>query len=918
MSSTTSGNSASGSLAVCNGRHIQFVWVNANYANECSYTFTDVNDDVIFSGHGALAAPVDYTVDCLVSSCKKPKDLALTSIPGPRSVELRWTPGTSDQDAWQICVNGDEANLVNVTTNPFTLTGLEPETTYTVKIRGNCGVEKSGWSNEVTFTTDIPCPVPTNVYAAEIGPNTATLNWTCVNNSFDVRYGELVESSDNTVASWLQYDNSTISTNIGSSNGGTWTWGVKYTDNLVTGKRLTKVSIFESSEHTSSDITINIYEGGDDAPETLIHTQVVKPVANDTFHEVELSSPVNITRGKNLWITLTATGTYVMAACLATEANNQWISNQGEWTNMANLNAKLAVYGWMIRACMEVPEVDFDAIVWTTAAATGSTYELTGLQPLTNYVAQVRGNYGADGNSEWETTRFITIVANPIAKDVNVVAAQTAANISWKGYSDSYKVRYRTSLKENTSFFDDFEDDLDQWTIYTEGDTPFPKGWVIYDSGVASQGYVASAWSWYDYTAYDASNWLVTPQLSLRGNLKFKEYVNAKYPDKYEVLLSTTGNAINDFTITLREMAASAGNWGEVNIDLSNYEGQQGYIAIHHRDSDYNYLYIDDFGIFLEPTPASNWTEIVTNETNVTLTGLTPGTKYDFQIIGITDGAENAGTDIASFTTIDGSQNVDIDLADNADNSTTLSTYRGQSANVTLSGRRFYTNGTWNTLCLPFDLNAAQLAESSIAGATVKELDIAAGTYPHVTAVDKGTLYLNFKEVTSIEAGKPYIAKLTDTSEYLDDPTFSGVVIPDTYTDAAAITAALADKAVTSTDGKVTFLGTYTPVTYNAEDKSVVFLSDGGTVNYLWANGQKTYTLNAFRAYFQVNPSASTYVLNFGDGETTTGICDNEATRSDDDTWYDMSGRKVANRQSINRTLPKGVYVKNGRKIVVK
>ena len=53
-----------GSFNVCNGSEIQFVWVSGNYDSECSYVVTDINDEVIFEGSGAMSEAVSYTVDC--------------------------------------------------------------------------------------------------------------------------------------------------------------------------------------------------------------------------------------------------------------------------------------------------------------------------------------------------------------------------------------------------------------------------------------------------------------------------------------------------------------------------------------------------------------------------------------------------------------------------------------------------------------------------------------------------------------------------------------------------------------------------------------------------------------------------------------------------------------------------------------
>ena len=51
-------------LSVCNGREIQFSWVTGSYPDETSYVVKDVNGHEIFSGSGAMSAPVNYTVDC--------------------------------------------------------------------------------------------------------------------------------------------------------------------------------------------------------------------------------------------------------------------------------------------------------------------------------------------------------------------------------------------------------------------------------------------------------------------------------------------------------------------------------------------------------------------------------------------------------------------------------------------------------------------------------------------------------------------------------------------------------------------------------------------------------------------------------------------------------------------------------------
>ena len=90
-------------------------------------------------------------------------------------------------------------------------------------------------------------------------------------------------------------------------------------------------------------------------------------------------------------------------------------------------------------------------------------------------------------------------------------------------------------------------------------------------------------------------------------------------------------------------------------------------------------------------------------------------------------------------------------FADNANNSSVIASHNGECIAATLSGRTLYKDGNWNTLCLPFDL---VLEGSPLEGARVKTLESSAFDNTN------GTLTLNFSDdLTSIEAGKPYIVK---------------------------------------------------------------------------------------------------------------------------------------------------------------
>jgi hypothetical protein len=52
----------------------------------------------------------------------------------------------------------------------------------------------------------------------------------------------------------------------------------------------------------------------------------------------------------------------------------------------------------------------------------------------------------------------------------------------------------------------------------------------------------------------------------------------------------------------------------------------------------------------------------------------------------------------------------------------------------------------------------------------------------------------------------------------------------------------------------------------------------------------------------------------------TSGIqqMENSESKMENSPVYDLSGRKIVNRKSVNRKLPKGIYIVGGRKVVVK
>ena len=215
----------------------------------------------------------------------------------------------------------------------------------------------------------------------------------------------------------------------------------------------------------------------------------------------------------------------------------------------------------------------------------------------------------------------------------------------------------------------------------------------------------------------------------------------------------------------------------------------------------------------------------------------------------------------------------------------------GQELSVQLLGRTLYKDGAWNTICLPFDLT---LQGSPLEGAEAKTLEEATMTGTHVT--------LTFSDAVEVlQAGVPYIIKWDD-GENIVQPVFRNVTITSTE-----------GQTITKADGNVKFIGYYDAFNISANNADIYYMTAD---NALKRTG-KDRKLNAFRAYFKFTEAAAarSFVLDFGDMTTEIGAIENGTPDVGNKTgeWYSVDG--VKHNQQPTR---KGVYVKDGKKLVVK
>ena len=579
----------------------------------------------------------------------------------------------------------------------------------------------------------------------------------------------------------------------------------------------------------------------------------------------------------------------------------------------ADLNAYIGQKGYIaIRHfdCRDMYRLNVDNITitchadeWITVNNVNSSYTLTGLDYGTSYQVEVQAVY-ADGESSWVGTVFTTPLSNPLPTNVVVSdITQTSATISWEGQSDGYMVKYRKAASQEKFFFEDFENGLpDTWTtIDNDGDG---NNWgsleTIVDGNGNPTGFgenlVTSASFDKSGRALTPDNWLITPQIDLQGTMSvwLRGQDPAYAEEHFAIYVSTTGNTVADFTkggtVIVPETTA-ADVLTEYTYDLSAYTGQQGYIAIRHFNcTDMFSLNVDNFAILGNEIPAGDWIVVETGDTSVDLTGLEMGTEYEYTVIGIKDGEENAGTPVASFIT-----NVAITLANDDSNATEknsdiIGANVDKKVDVILSDRTLFKDGSWNTLCLPFDVT---LEGSVLEGATAKTLSDA--------TIDDTSITLTFGEaVDTLTAGTPYIIKWDAADENIIEPIFTKVTISSTES-----------QTIEKAGGNVKFTGYYDAFDITADD-GIYYMKANNTLAYSGTNR----TLKALRAYFQFakSESARTFVLDFGDGSQADGIGNIPAEMFGQGDWYTPSGIKVGDRLPTR----KGIYVNNGKKVVIK
>ncbi len=544
---------------------------------------------------------------------------------------------------------------------------------------------------------------------------------------------------------------------------------------------------------------------------------------------------------------------------------------------------------------------------------------LTNLQPGTNYKVVVFADYeDRTMSNDSEEVSFTTLgLSTPSGLSADNIT-DNSADISWISGSGNEKqcdIRYRPYIPP--LLFENFETDTQ-----SHADTSFPDGWTCIDAD--GDG---TCWemvdTYYDFNAnpnryvtsggnfpFTPDDWLVSPKVELGGIVRFgAASEDDDYLDVFAVYVSTkSATDVNDFKKISDDIVTPYGlfTFTTYEFDLSDYVGETGYIAIRHYNVTTQWiLNIDDFEVLSKESVDNKWIEVNgVTAPPCTISDLDPQTEYEVQIRAVADELASDWSGSVNFTTL-ASAELAISLADDGkSNTAVIEENDGKVCTVTLEGRTLYKDGSWNTICLPFDV--MDVDETPLAGADIRTLTTSTVNGHHVN--------LSFEKVEAILAGIPYIVKW-ESGENVVNPVFKNVTIinPKETSDVTDIFYDFAQHSLTSFDGNVKFIGYYDAFTVKPDDNPrIYYLTSDNKLKYT----AKERTLNAFRAYFtftatDTSNSNFTFSIDFGDG--TDGITSAESTPDTTAEWFTIDGRKLT-----EKPVQKGIYVTNGQKVVIK
>ena len=651
------------------------------------YTLTDLSDNTAYDVYvrADCGTGVDFSSWSLVCHfsttplCSAPTDVTVSQIAGTSAL-LTWTPAVFGATGYTVAYTEtgmDSWTTQSVTGNSYMLSGLTPETPYTVTITSECD---EGAAPVITKTFTTSClyggvmqvgngtsgnyHLPLNTFynysytqqlylANEI--NTAgditSIAFQYIYSTSQTKSNQsiyLAETDLTTLSSWIPFDSLTLVYNgtVSYNNNGTGNWvTIPFTTpfNYSGNRNLVVVVKNDDGNYTtSSNNTFNVHS------KTGMTLEYYDDDAAFSFTSPE--SPSTYSYRNNIRLGLACDPSIT---CIAPNAHVSDVTESSITVDWAPGNNESS---WEVEYNSET-----DSTWVSQGTITTPSYTLNNLQPSTLYNIRLRSVCGGGEYSNWTTvsqrTECALIATLPYTENFD----------TWTGATTT------TSVADNNLPY--------CWSYYNEGTSTSYSGYpIVYTSATfAASG--SNSMRFYTYTTagtYDDQTAILPPvdvntlpintmQISFDARA-----LSTSYPFTLEIGVMTDPTNINTF-MTVSTITTQSTTYANYEIPLSQYAGTGAYVAIRapQPTTDYNYGYVDNVVLELIPscpTPTQvhavsttttsvelGWTEngtastwiieydstgftsgsgtVVTANTNpFTISGLNASTLYDFYV----------------------------------------------------------------------------------------------------------------------------------------------------------------------------------------------------------------------------------------------------------------------------------------------
>ncbi len=543
------------------------VTINDHSGNYAKYEFSTEALDatktyyVVFryySYWGYSAYLDDITVKA-IPTCKVPTDIAETAHTA-NSVTIGWTqPGTAS--AWQICLDGDEEHLISATTNPFTITGLTAEQTYSVKVRAYCASDdQSEWSDAVQIT-------PTASVTLTVNDGTGTNEYVPVYGLYTDSYSRsqfIIPATSLTDMAWGQIKKMTFYCSQTTDS-----WG----DNEF------KVYLSETSGTTLSSLNdwnsmTRVYEG-------VLHIN-----SNGTM-EVVFDNDYQY-QGGNLLIGFNQTVIDYYST--------------SSWYGVTATGASLGGYGTSISQRNFLPKTTFNYIAGEPQNC---------IKPTNLAAVPGTGDNANSASLSWDENSLTTVTSWEVmysdgTDTMSVIVEGADANLAYTlgylnpGTAYTWKVRslcstddqsdwssdgsFNTNCINNTTILSqDFESGLGGWTEQIVGTRDSEVGINSSAKHGGNNGYRFSTWN----TQGNQTYYLISPEITTTNSVDLDfwyQLSSTSGNDELYVGYSTTNSDVSSFTWTNLTRSTSWEHYESAGFATSDikylafkYTGNYGY-----------------------------------------------------------------------------------------------------------------------------------------------------------------------------------------------------------------------------------------------------------------------------------------------------------------------------------------------------